>query len=143
MFGRIRPCVARSALFAAASAISACSSASGPAPAASFPMSLASDQGALRLALDASPNPPAVGTDTFVLTVTNASDGTPRDGLTIGVVPWMPSMGHGTSAPTVTPLGNGQYRLTDVYLFMPGTWELKTTFSGPVSDHAEPEFEIQ
>jgi len=106
-------------------------------------MSFTSDQGSLRLVLDASPDPPAVGTDAFVLTVTNASDGSPRDGLTIAVTPWMPSMGHGTSTPTVTALGKGQYRLSEIYLFMPGTWELKTTFSGPVSDHAEPQFEIQ
>jgi hypothetical protein len=33
--------------------------------------------------------------------------------------------------------------VTDVHLFMPGTWELETTFSGPLSDHATPTFELQ
>ena len=120
----------------------ACSSTPASSPAA-FPMSVPSDAGQLRLDLTAIPNPPKVGTDTFELTVVDAKDGTPRDGLSMSVVPWMPSMGHGTSIPTVTPEGGGKYVLSDVYLFMPGTWEFKIAFSGPVSDHADPTFEIQ
>jgi YtkA-like len=124
-------------------ATAACSSGSDSSSTPSFPMSLTSDSGALHITIDASPNPPPVGTDAFVLTVTNTSDGTPRDDMTIAVVPWMPSMGHGTATPTVTARGNGQYRLSDVYLFMPGTWEFETTFSGPLDDHATPTFQVQ
>lgn len=126
------------ALFACAG----CSSASGPSSSGSFPILVTSDSKALHVELDASP-PPTVGTDTIELTVTRASDGAPQDGLTVTVVPWMPAMDHGTSTPTVTPEGNGKYLVTELYLFMPGTWVLKTSFAGPVADHAEPEFEIQ
>jgi hypothetical protein len=53
-------------------------------------------------------------------------------------------MGHGTSiAPTITPQTNGKYLLTNVDLFMAGLWQLRTTISGPMSDYAAPEFEIQ
>lgn len=122
-------------------ATAACSS-SATSPAPSFPLMLASDSGTLRLTISA-PNGATVGTGTFELTVTDASDGAPRDGLTVAVTPWMPAMGHGTAAPTVTAEGGGNYRLDDVYLFMPGTWELEISFSGPVTDHADPTFQIQ
>jgi hypothetical protein len=31
---------------------------------------------------------------------------------------------------------------TNVYVYMPGRWELKTTFSGPMQDHAAPAFQV-
>ena len=55
----------------------------------------------------------------------------------------MPSMGHGTSATTVTPQGGGVYLVTEVYLYMQGDWALRTTISGPMSDNAAPQLEIQ
>jgi hypothetical protein len=123
--------------------VAACSSGSNGSVATTFPITLTSDSGALRLELTATPDPPAVGTDTFELTISNVSDGSPRDDMTVKMTPFMPSMGHGTATTTVSPLGGGKYRVTDVYLFMPGTWELETTFSGPLSDHATPTFELQ
>ena len=105
-------------------------------------MMVTSDSKALNVELSASP-PPTVGTNTVELTVTRVSDGAPEDGLTVAIAPWMPAMDHGTSTPTVTSEGGGKYRVTDLYLFMPGTWVLRTSFSGSMSDHAEPEFEIQ
>jgi hypothetical protein len=101
------------------------------------------DSGALSVQVRTSPQPPARGTIGVELTVTNVADGSPLDGLTLGVVPWMPAHNHGTSvAPTVTAEGQGKYLLADVDLFMPGHWELRTTFSGPVMDHAAPAFDI-
>jgi len=126
----------------ALAACAGCSSASGSSGSGSFPISVMSDSKSLHVELGASP-PPVVGTNTVELTVTRVSDGAPQDGLTVDVVPWMPAMDHGTSSPTVTPEGDGKYRVSELYLFMPGTWVLKTSFSGPLSDHAEPEFEIQ
>jgi hypothetical protein len=120
----------------------ACSSNSA-APPASFPLSFTSDSGALRVEVTATAGQPTVGTNTLEMTVANAADGSPRDDVSIAVVPWMPSMGHGTAPPSVTSEGQGKYLLTDVYLFMPGTWELAITFSGSVSDHADPAFQIQ
>lgn len=119
----------------------ACSSASTAANA--FPLSVTSDSGALHIEMTASPDPPVVGTDTLELTITSAADGSPEDGLSVALVPYMTSMGHGTSATTVTPEGGGKYLVSEVYLFMPGVWELKTTITGAVADHAEPTFQLQ
>jgi YtkA-like len=117
-----------------------CSGASAPAPA--LPLSVTSDSGSLLVELTAT-SEPTVGTNTIEMTVTGASDGQPRDGVSIAVVPWMPAMGHGTASATVTAEGGGKYRLTEVYLFMPGTWELEISFSGAVSDHADPTFQVR
>ena len=119
----------------------ACSGA--PSASSPFPMSVTSDSGLLRIEMSASPDPPVVGTNTLELTISSVSDGSPQDGLSVAVAPFMPSMGHGTAATTVIPEGAGKYLVSDVYLFMPGVWELKTTVAGPVSDHAEPTFQLQ
>jgi YtkA-like protein len=104
---------------------------------------IASDSGALRIDAHAIPEPLGRGNGQVELTITNASDGSARDGLSIQVVPWMPAMDHGTSvAPEVTAEGQGKYLLTQLELFMPGLWELRMTFSGPLSDRAAPAFEI-
>ncbi len=116
---------------------------SGAPAATSFPLSVTSDSGALHIDVSASPDPPVIGTDTLELTITRVADGAPEDGLTVDVKPYMPSMGHGTATTTVTPEGSGQYLVTDVYLYMAGVWQLKTTIAGPVSDHAEPTFQLQ
>ena len=56
--------------------------------------------------------------------------GSPVDGLAITLVPWMAAMGHGTSAiPQIEPLGSGRYVASDVTLFMPGDWQLRTTLA--------------
>jgi hypothetical protein len=55
----------------------------------------------------------------------------------------MPAMGHGTSVvPTITDVDPGHYVITDVDLFMAGTWELRTTIAGPRTDSATPTFQI-
>jgi hypothetical protein len=121
----------------------ACSSPSSSSLADQFPVTVTSDSGQLRVELTTS-SPPVVGTDQLEMSVTKVADGTPLDGMTVTIIPFMPSMEHGTSVvPTVTALGEGKYRVTNLYLFMPGTWELQTSFSGPMSDHAEPTFELQ
>lgn len=102
-----------------------------------------SGTGALNVAVLTCPQPPTVGTNQVQLTITKMSDGTPIDGLTVAVEPWMPSMDHGTSTPTITPQGGGVYLVTEVYLYMQGDWALRTTISGPISDNAAPQLEIQ
>ena len=110
-------------------ASAACSSASPP-PTGTFPVdpytTTTSDSGALVIDVRTSPQPPSRGTNQVELTVTTASDGAPVDGLSLDVEPWMPAMAHGTSTPTVTPEGSGVYLVTEVYLYMPGVWELRT-----------------
>jgi hypothetical protein len=119
-------------------ACAACSA--GAPPAGGFPVepytTTTSDSGALGVEVRTSPQPPSRGTNSVELTVTRGSDGSPVPGLSLGVRTWMPAMNHGSSEPTVTEEGEGKYLVTEVYLYMPGTWELQTTFSGPVSDHA-------
>ncbi len=95
-----------------------------------------SDQGKLELTLVTTPQPPTRGLDSAVLTVTDPS-GKPVAGLTVGLTPYMPAMGHGGSVqPTVTDKGNGVYDITNLYLYMPGEWQLIFQFSGPVTDSA-------
>jgi hypothetical protein len=145
-FRRIPAPRALHSLLIAAGSIACSGSGGGQAPttfSADAYLTAMADSGALSIQVRTSPQPPQRGTIRVELTVANADDGTPRDGLTLGVVPWMPAHNHGTSvAPTVTAEGQGKYLVTDVDLFMPGHWELRTTFSGPVMDHAAPAFDI-
>ncbi len=99
-----------------------------------------SDSGALSIEVFTCPDPPSRGTNDVELLVQR--DGTPVDGLTLDVSPFMPAMGHGTSTPTIMAEGGGKYLVTEVYLYMPGVWELRTTFSGAVSDHAAPSLSV-
>ncbi len=132
-------------LFALASA--GCGSEAPSASGVSFPAdpiaTVTSEGGGLRLAVRTSPSqPPPRGTCAVELTVTNV-DGSPADGLSLDVVPWMPAHGHGASVrPSTAAKGNGTYLVTNVVFFMPGEWELRTTFTGSITDHAAPVVEV-
>lgn len=104
---------------------------------------VSSNSGALHVELRTSPEqPPQRGTNSVELTVTDAA-GKPADGLTVQVTPWMPAHGHGASLVTsVTALGDGKYVVHDVSFFMPGTWELRTSFQGPITDDVDPTFDV-
>lgn len=131
-----------SGLACACSSSSPDTSAPGSFPAAVLVSSMSAG-GTLRVDVRTSPDqPPSRGTSSVELTLTDVR-GAPVDGLTLTVVPWMPAMGHGTAVPpVVTPAGNGRYVLTNVNMFMPGEWDLRTTFEGSVSDHAAPALQI-
>jgi hypothetical protein len=103
-----------------------------------------SDAGDLQIALRSCPDqPPVQGVDNIQYTITDTA-GTPQDGLTLDILPWMPSMDHGANAPTVTASGNGNYVASDIYLFMAGSWQLETTIKGPgTNDSVAPVFDIQ
>jgi hypothetical protein len=127
---------------------SACSS-SGPADTGTFASTPASvvtsDSGTLRIAFQSSPEAtPSRGNNSLRLMVTRVSDGAPVGGLVVDVVPWMLAMGHGSSTkPTVTAGPEvGAYTVSNVDLFMPGLWEIRTTLGGPVTDHAAPQFDV-
>jgi hypothetical protein len=132
------------AVLLAAAAVG-CSGGAGPDP-NGFPvqpyLTVMSDSKALQVEVRSSPQPPTRGTVDVELAVTNVAEGKPQDGLTVHIQPWMPAHNHGAISPAVTPKGNGKYLVTEVDLFMAGHWELRTTFSGPVSDHAAPAFDI-
>lgn len=131
-------------------ALAGCSSpdAQPPGADAKFPadpmLVVTSDTGRVRIEVRAAPDqPPSRGSIAVEYRISDATTDAPEEGIGLDVLPWMTAMGHGTSVmPTVTPKGDGLYVLTNVDLFMPGRWELRSTLSGPVSDHATPEFQI-
>ncbi len=115
---------------------------SQPSFAADPDQTLTSNSGALNVAVRFSPQPPAVGEDAAELTFTDAN-GAPVSGIGLTVVPWMPAHGHGTSVnPTVTEMTPGTFVASPLYLFMPGSWELRMTTTGSVDDTATAAFEL-
>ena len=142
------------ALFVGLSA--ACSSSAAPSSdgsetcssTTSFPASalstMTSDGGKLHVAVHSAPYQPLVaGLDCLELVVTDASTGAGVDGLSITMTPWMPAMGHGAdTTPLFSALGQGRYVFSNVSLFMPGEWQLRTQFSGEVNDSVEPTFSV-
>jgi len=126
-----------------------------PAPSESGPVSfgaeplvvLTSTTGTKQVTVWTSPQPPVKGVNAVQLLVADATTGTPLDGLDVQAVPWMPSHGHGTSAKTlVEPLDRGLYQVDNVYLYMDGSWELRTTLTTPASsataDSVVPVFDV-
>jgi hypothetical protein len=130
----------------AAAVVSACGSASS-APSGTYPdapfATLSSEQNTLVIEVRTAPDqPPQRGVATVELLVKNAQ-GELQDGLEVMSTTWMPAMGHGSSVvPVASAKGNGKYVLDPVYLYMPGHWELPTTFSGSVTDRATPSFDV-
>jgi hypothetical protein len=105
-----------------------------------------SDAGMYRISVHSAPDAlPTRGVNTLRLVVTRVSDGAPASGLAVDVVPWMPAMGHGASVkPSVQPGAEpGTYDVSNVNLFMPGLWEIRTTIGGASSDHVAPQFDIR
>lgn len=89
-------------------------------------LSRASKDGTLKVRfVDANPAPPAKGTNTFVVAIEDEA-GKPVDGATVTLTPFMPDHGHGSSVtPQVAPGKDpGTYQVSNVYLFMPGIWQL-------------------
>ena len=130
---------------ACAAALAGCSSGTGPDP-NGFPaqpyLTVMSDSKALRIEVRSSPQPPTRGNVDVEFVVTDVASGKPQDGLELQIKPWMPAFDHGAIPPSITPEGSGKYLVTEVNLFMAGHWELRTTFSGAVIDHATPAFDI-
>ena len=88
------------------------------------------------------PDPPTAGEDAAQLVFTDAT-GAPVAGLDLSVVPCMPAHGHGTSVnPTITEATPGVFVAAPLYLFMPGSWELRMTTAGTVDDTAKASFDI-
>lgn len=98
------------------------------------------DSGRFLVAVQPDPNPAIRGVNTVHFTITDATGALMSD-VPLEVLPWMPAHNHGTSVdPVVTSLGNGEYRAENVYFFMAGHWELRTTL-GP-NDHLVPTFDV-
>jgi hypothetical protein len=107
-------------------------------------MTVVSGSGKLAIDVRTAPlQPPTRGLQGVELVIRDSKTGASEPGLTLGVLPWMPAMDHGASlAPRVQEGPPGTYVVSDVDFFMPGTWELRTSISGAVTDHAAPSFQI-
>lgn len=141
--------------WAAAAALAAASTGCGATPPAPPPgfdpaalpvdaplTAIPTDSGNLQLSLWTSPQPPVKGLNEALYRVVDSSS-QPVDGLTIGVVPFMPSHGHGSAATAeVMPLGAGYYLVTPVYLTMSGPWQLRTSIDGADHDAVIPVVDI-
>jgi hypothetical protein len=69
---------------------------------------------------------PEVGLNTWVVSITNAADGTPADLTVTAERPTMPIHGHGASTyPLVTPGDPGKFTISEIDFFMAGYWEQK------------------
>jgi len=123
-----------------------------PEPAAPGPVSfgaeplmvLASTAGTKQVTVWTSPQPPVKGVNAVQLLVTDTATGAPLDDLGVQAVPWMPSHGHGTSAKTLVEAHEGGvYQVDDVYLYMDGSWELRTTLTAAGgADTVVPVFDV-
>lgn len=140
------------AVFASFVLLSACVSAPAEETAVStgFPApplaSLPTERGGLGVELRSAPSqPPLRGTSSVELRITDVA-GSPRDGLTLDVLPWMPAHGHGAPGhPTVTAGGSGVYLVESLQFTMPGTWELRVTMRGDggFEDHATAKLDVR
>jgi hypothetical protein len=105
-------------------------------------MVLPSSSGGLRIEVRTDPQPPVRGSIRGQLVITGPG-GEAVDGLDVAVVPWMPAHGHGTSVqPTVSRQDDGSFLVDQLYLYMAGTWELRTTISGAVADDAVAQVQV-
>lgn len=81
--------------------------------------------------VSATPSPPVRGDNVWTIAVMS-HDGAPMDEMSIDVNPWMPDHNHGSPVPTgVTPMGDGEYSLDPVNLFMAGYWEITMELEMP------------
>jgi len=114
--------------------------------------SLTSKAAQYQVAIRTSPHPPSRGMLSVEYTIAWSATGAPASGLVLDIVPWMPTMGHGTSTlPSISETSPGVYLATALNLFMPGLWVLRTTITGApgdaadagsTSDYVEPSFDI-
>ena len=104
-----------------------------------------SDSEQLQIEVHTGPDqPPTRGVSVVELDISDAQSGDPVDGLALTVVPWMPAMGHGTSVkPQVEAMGDGVYLVSRVNMYMGGEWDLRTSISGTLVDHATLHFSIR
>jgi len=88
--------------------------------------------------VDAMPAEPIRGDNVWTIRLADA-DGNPEEGVTVGPRPWMPDHGHGTPVQAmVTELGDGEYEITPLNLFMAGLWEVSFDLSDS-SEGSEPD----
>ncbi len=76
------------------------------------------------------------GENDIEICLTDAMSGEPAEELVLETVPFMPSMGHGSSgASRSVALGGGCYLFDGLAFTMPGTWELRTDILSEPQDY--------
>jgi hypothetical protein len=92
--------------------------------------------------MESTPAPPARGDNVWRLSITDAQD-VAMEGMVVTVFPWMPDHGHGTSAVAqIADIGQGEYTLDPVNLWMAGYWEITITVGDGVTEAEEVVFEL-
>jgi len=87
--------------------------------------------------VESMPSPPTKGTNTMTLEIADAA-GTPIDGATVAVTPWMPDHAHGSALrPVATSVGGGRYAVTKLYFPMPGLWQVTVSVQPPSAPAAQ------
>ena len=91
-------------------------------------MSHIGDLGAVEFILVTSdPAPPDKGVNVFTIQIIDNATGTPIDGATVPITPFMPEHGHGTNPEfyaTEATGAAGTYESVPIDLFMSGLWTL-------------------
>lgn len=97
-----------------------------------FALGLAHEGAEMQVAIaDADPAMPIRGDNAWTLAVTDSS-GAPMTGLDLTVGPWMPDHGHGSPVQVnVTEVGDGEYLVEPLNLFMAGYWEITVEIEDP------------
>jgi len=118
-----------------------CSSASAPE---SGDQDVQSELGLFVASFQPEPNPPVVGENGLLISLTSAS-AEPVLGATVSVEPWMPAHGHGSAVvPQVSEIGAGEYRATQINYSMPGRWELRVVVTADgASDRLTVAYEVR
>ena len=86
---------------------------------------------------DLAPAPPAKGTNTFHVRVTDTSGSEMTGDLHVALT--MPDHGHGTQVKPVVSFdaASGEYTVTPLFLFMPGVWRIEfDAYAGPAGTPA-------
>jgi hypothetical protein len=90
------------------------------------------------------PDPLVRGPSSIKLAAHDLTTNTPKPGLAITIVPFMPAMGHGSATdPAVVDQGGGVYVASDVVMAMPGTWQLRTSIAGACTDAIVIDVDVQ
>jgi hypothetical protein len=81
--------------------------------------------------VSAVPAPPDLNGNVWTLKIVDKSGASPPLSQVI-VYPYMPLIGHGSDqTPTVTSNADGTFTATDIYLFMPGYWQMTVKVAEP------------
>jgi hypothetical protein len=93
-----------------------------------FALGLMREGEAVRVAIaDAVPALPVRGDNSWTVSITDLED-IVMEGMLLEIRAWMPDHMHGSPVqPTTTSLGEGQYRIDKLNLFMAGYWEITIT----------------